>query len=82
MNALRRICCLLGAMTLVVASGCAAAYHDYPDGCVAYDYCPLPPLPYATYQACPTPVAQCYSTVGETQPSEPVPTPQATVTDR
>lgn len=37
--------------------GCAAGYYDYPCGCVPYGYHSLPPLPYPTYSACPTPKA-------------------------
>lgn len=49
---------LLLAVPLVLP-GCAAAYHDYPCGCVPYAYCPPPPLPYVTYShcGCPTPIA-------------------------
>ncbi len=55
-NALR---VLAAIVTLVVVSGCAAAYHSYPGGCTAYDYCPEPPLPYTAYRKChcPTPIA-------------------------
>ena len=49
-----------GVALLVVSGGCAAAYHDYPCGCVPYGYFPPPPLAYTAYDACPTPVGRCY----------------------
>ncbi|MFV1965366.1 MAG: hypothetical protein ACC628_08080 [Pirellulaceae bacterium] len=49
-----------GIALLAATTGCAAAYHDYPDGCVPYAYCEPPPLPYDTYEACLTPVAASY----------------------
>ena len=50
---------LLGVALMVSLSGCAAAYHDYPDCCIPYLYCPPPPLPYTAYEGChcPTPGA-------------------------
>ncbi|MFV2069728.1 MAG: hypothetical protein ACC645_22410 [Pirellulales bacterium] len=51
---------LLYAMLVIGTTGCAQAYRDYPCGDVPYAYCPAPPLPYDTYDACPTPVAKCY----------------------
>ena len=65
-----------GVLLLAVACGCSAAYHDYPCGCVPYGYCPLPPLPYAAYETCHTPVAACYladqpvATHAESQPMD------------
>ncbi len=50
----------LSIFVLATALGCAAAYHDYPCGSVPYGYCPSPPLPYAGYDACLTPVAVEY----------------------
>ena len=50
----------LGVVVLATALGCAAAYHDYPCGVVPYGYCPPPPLPYAEYDSCLTPVAAEY----------------------
>lgn len=44
----------LAAALLLAASGCAAAYHAYPCGCVPYGYCPDPPLPYTAYCGCAT----------------------------
>ena len=49
-----------GVLLLVVSCGCSAAYHDYRCGCVAYGYCPGPPLAYTAYDVCPTPIAACY----------------------
>ena len=49
-----------GLLPLVISCGCSAAYHDYPCGCVPYRYCPPPPMRYAAYDACPTPLAACY----------------------
>lgn len=46
---------LLGVSVLL--GGCAHAYHEYPCGCIPYDYCPEPPLPYTAYGECPTPIA-------------------------
>lgn len=43
---------LLGPLAMVIASGCAPAYHDY-SGChVNCTYGPPPPLPYACYPDC------------------------------
>ena len=43
---------LLGPLAMVIASGCAPAYHDY-SGChIDCRYCPPPPLPYACYPDC------------------------------
>lgn len=58
---LKRSCLAwFGATLLVISGGCAAAYHDYPCGCIPYGYCPPPPLAYTVYNACPTPIARCY----------------------
>jgi hypothetical protein len=51
--------------TLAATTGCAATYHDYPDGCVPCAYCAPPPLPYATYEVCLTPIAACYHGKGQ-----------------
>jgi hypothetical protein len=51
-----------GVPLLAAACGCAAAYRDYPCGCVPYGYRAPPPLPYTAYDACPTPIAGCYVT--------------------
>jgi len=51
---------LLALPLLTSAGGCASAYHDYPCGRVPYGYCAPPPLPYAQYEACPTPFANRY----------------------
>jgi hypothetical protein len=56
----RRCIGWLAASLLIASCGCAAAYHDYPCGCVPYGYCPSAPLRYAAYDACLTPVAACY----------------------
>ena len=48
---------ILGPVALMASTGCAAAYHDYSDGCVPYTYTPQPPLPYTTYADCLTPIA-------------------------
>lgn len=45
---------------LAATVGCAAAYHAYPCGNVPCGYCPPPPLPYAAFDACPTPMAADY----------------------
>ena len=50
----------LASILLIVSSGCAGAYRDYPKGCVPYGYCPQPPLPYVEYCGCPTPIAERY----------------------
>jgi len=49
---------LVAAALLTACCGCAAAYRCYPCGCVPYQYCPDPPLPYTAYSAChcPTPI--------------------------
>ena len=66
----------LAAILLITSSGCAAAYRDYEDGCVPLGYCPLPPLPYAEYRGCPTPIAERYSSLaasaGEKASTEPI----------
>lgn len=54
---LLRLCSLL---LLISSAGCSVAYHDYPCGCIPYGYRTPPPLPYAAYDACPTPVALRY----------------------
>jgi len=51
---------ILGPILLIVSSGCAGAYHDYEAGCVPYNYCAQPPLPYVEYGGCPTPIAERY----------------------
>lgn len=51
----------LGLLVMTLLSGCAHAYHESPCGCVSYDYCPDPPLPYTSYSGCPTPVASSYA---------------------
>lgn len=51
---------VLALILLIVSSGCAGAYRDYPKGCVPYGYCPQPPLPYVEYFGCPTPIAERY----------------------
>lgn len=61
-----------GVFVALAASGCAAAYHDYPCGCIPYAYCPPPPLAYGPYEACPTPIARCYAL---DQPALPHPAP-------
>lgn len=40
--------------------GCAPQYHKYAD-CVPYNHCPQPPLPYTTYDGCPTPLAERFA---------------------
>ena len=54
---------LSGVVMVIAFSGCAAAYHDYPDSCIPYLYCVPPPLPYVAYESChcPTPGASRYS---------------------
>jgi hypothetical protein len=50
------------ALLLVVPSmlvGCAPAYHDYPQGCVRYGYCPPPPLPLVAYPPPPVEHIEC-----------------------
>jgi hypothetical protein len=49
-----------GVPLLFAVGGCAAAYRDYPCGCMPYGYCAPPPLPYTAYSPCPTPIAGCY----------------------
>ena len=81
MNVLHAIGCLFVALATVAVSGCAAAYHAYADGCVPYEYCPPAPLPYACYQACPTPVAACHRTAVPApvvQPAADMPLPTET----
>jgi hypothetical protein len=54
---------LLGPLTLVVAAGCSAAYHDYSECRVPCKYCPPPPLPYMQYDcACHSCAASQYLT--------------------
>ena len=60
MNQLRTLQLCLSCTILVGICGCAAAYHDYPCGNVHYGYCAPPPLPYAGFEACPTPLAAGY----------------------
>ena len=52
-----------GIVVIAALSGCASAYHAFPDLCVPYAYCPQPPLPYTTYShcGCPTPIAAQYA---------------------
>lgn len=64
----------LGLLVLASLSGCAHAYHESPCGCVSYNYCPDPPLPYVSYSGCPTPVASSY-TVHRTPAVSPPPAP-------
>jgi hypothetical protein len=62
MLTIRRAWRVLGIVVATALSGCAAAYHDDPDPCIPYAYCPPPPLPYATYApcGCPTLIAAQY----------------------
>ena len=67
----------LRALAAIVAvglglSGCAPAYHDYPGGCVRYGYDPLPPMPYASYCGCPTPVAAEFQATGVAEQNQQV----------
>lgn len=50
--------CRLGALLVASCflSGCAPAYHAYPNGCVTYGYRPQPAPPFAFYRGCPTPL--------------------------
>ena len=50
-----------GLLAVLALSGCAPAYNSYRDGCVPYNHCPPPPLPYTSYSGCPTPVAERYA---------------------
>ncbi len=52
--------CLITSMTFLL--GCAPSYHDYPCGCVPYDYCVPAPLPFREFSDCdcPTPIASQY----------------------
>jgi hypothetical protein len=50
----------LGCLSAVCFTGCAAAYHAYPNGCVPYSYHAPAPLPYTQYSNCPTPIAARY----------------------
>lgn len=61
MTVMKNVRRILIAVAAVTVSGCASAYHAYPDGCVSGGYCYAPPLPYTTYDACPTPVAECHA---------------------
>jgi len=60
----------LAAGMLLAAAGCAPAYYAYPCGCVPYDYCPDPPLPYGTYCGCPTPWAAKFQREFAAPPNE------------
>ena len=62
MNAIKPVVASIVALAALVSLGCASAYHDNPCGCVSYDYCPRPPLPYIHYAGCPTPVATKFAT--------------------
>ena len=53
--------CMAGLLAVLALSGCAPAYNSYSDGCVPYNHCPPPPLPYTSYSGCPTPVAERYA---------------------
>lgn len=50
---LRSLCAILAASCFI--SGCARAYHAYPNGCVAYEYRPQQAAPFSFYRGCPTP---------------------------
>jgi hypothetical protein len=65
---------LLGGSLLLLAGGCASAYHAYPCGSVPYCYCPPAPLPYASYCGCPTLLTE--DTDGEIQPEPVAPAPE------
>jgi hypothetical protein len=55
----------------ICSNGCVHAYRAYPDGCIPYDYCPSPPLPYTRSTGCPTPIANRWIS----ESSGPVPSP-------
>lgn len=42
----------LAVLAMVVASGCAPAYHSYKGCHVDCRYCPPPPLAYTHYEGC------------------------------
>ena len=39
-------------LAMILAAGCAPAYHSYSECCVDCKYCAPPPLPYAHYEGC------------------------------
>ena len=45
-------------------SGCAPAYHAYPNGCVTYGYRAASPPPFAFYRGCATPWLRRYASGG------------------
>jgi hypothetical protein len=63
LNRASRLWWLAGVALAASLAGCAAAYHDYADGCIPCSYCAPRPLPYTTYEAChcPTPMASRYA---------------------
>lgn len=67
---MHRIARMIG-VSLLGLSGCAGAYHAYPDGCVQYGYCPPRPLAYTAYHGCPTPIAARFAAVSRGSPTAP-----------
>jgi len=59
----------LFSIGLLIAVGCAPAYHCYEYGCTPYDYCKRPPLPFVSNDSyCPTPAAGSYLWTSERAP--------------
>jgi hypothetical protein len=48
----------LGVVLLIIAAGCAPAYHAYPCGCVPYGYYAEPPLLFTNYDGCAAPPSE------------------------
>ncbi len=42
----------LAALTVILAAGCAPAYHSYSGCYIDCNYCVPPPLPYTHYEDC------------------------------
>ena len=47
-----RLARCIGSGWILLAAGCAPAYHDYTGCTVDCRYCPPPPLPYVHYDDC------------------------------
>ena len=54
--------CVVSAIAaIVLISGCAPAYHAYPNGCVTYGYRTAAPPPFTFYRGCATPWLRRYA---------------------
>lgn len=61
---MRRIivsCVVFAIAANILLSGCAPAYHAYPNGCVTYGYRTAAPPPFTFYRGCATPWSRRYA---------------------